>query len=221
MEPITVRQRNLRPAPPPAPVQFTPDEDELLRTIQSYYTPQLQQPQVRRQPQQMPQTVQTARAAGSLVQNVGRLAGDRQLSQFGGSLGLGANIAGAIARPGPATIAPLALRALGVNPIIGSAISGAFSGGNKLRGAAIGAAAGALAMKFPPLGILSALSGIFGGPTIGSIIGRLFGGGRRRAPAPVTPVRHPTPEEQFQTYVSQPPQSLVRVEPVRQTEASV
>lgn len=129
------------------------------------------------------------RGVGLGLQGYGQLTGNAELEGLGSELsGFGgyANSLYGLANAKNATDvakagAPAALKALEVPAPYAGMVLGAINDGP--RGAVSGTATAALSVAFPMLGIANALSGVFGGPTIGSLLTDFIGGDK----PPATP----------------------------------
>jgi hypothetical protein len=85
--------------------------------------------------------IDTVGLAGSAAAVTGALARDRDLYELGSTLGRGASVAGMIANPSVNTLAPTAMRELGVPAPVAGGLMGAYNDGipGAIRGATVGA----------------------------------------------------------------------------------
>jgi hypothetical protein len=85
--------------------------------------------------------IDTIGLAGSAAAVTGALARDRDLYELGSTLGRGASVAGMIANPSVNTLAPTAMRELGVPAPVAGGLMGAYNDGipGAIRGATVGA----------------------------------------------------------------------------------
>ena len=85
--------------------------------------------------------IDTMGLAGSAAAVTGALARDRDLYELGSTLGRGASVAGMIANPSVNTLAPTAMRELGVPAPVAGGLMGAYNDGipGAIRGATVGA----------------------------------------------------------------------------------
>ena len=110
---------------------------------------------------------------GNMAAALGQLTRDAEIGKAGGQIGQAASVANAIANPSLTSLAPIGLQALGASAPLGSAVMGGIRGG--ATGTMSGALTGALTASNPALAALSALSGMFGGPTTSQAVSALVG----------------------------------------------
>jgi len=105
--------------------------------------------------------------AGSAAAATGILARDRDLYEFGSTLGRGANVVSAVTDPSARTLAPFALSELGASaPVTGAVMGGLSDRTNPARGAVVGGLTSAVYAANPALAAVDIL-GQFGQAAFG------------------------------------------------------
>lgn len=125
---------------------------------------------------------QGLRGASMGIGLYGQATGDTSYNELGKGLGTSGlytsalyNLANARDASGVAkSVAPTVVKELGMSAPYAGMVLGAINDGP--RGAVAGTVTGALSVAFPAVGIVNAISGALGGPTIGSLITKFIGG---------------------------------------------